>query len=290
MRVAGFSDAALSPSFTAGVFLGYHSEIAHELARVFEAGEIAEFRDFCHSGDFLKTAKTHQCADVGFAFPGWEDVFHVLLDSSDSLNPCINGQNVFLQYQLLCEMRHSSSSQVVHVALSPVGFAVIAKPISKHKHAELLFGSRESLGSIRASAAQIPHRLVPCFRDMNSSEFSGTMKPGESTGITLVRFDAVTGFGRDFGWAYDDAMVSELEEASCENKTGRSCFVDNGDFVLLDTELFADSEKAAFGGEIGSAPFAVGLRIRTIAQGGGNNDGVLVDIEYELEFGIHGVF
>ena len=70
----------------------------------------------------------------------------------------------------------------------------------------------------------------------------------------------------------------------------RACFINNGNFALFDGELLTDFEKAAFGGGIGVAPPAVGLRCRTIAQGGGNNDRVFVDVESEPEFGIHGVF
>ncbi|MEM9283182.1 MAG: hypothetical protein AAGA96_15270 [Verrucomicrobiota bacterium] len=77
-------------------------------------------------------------------------------------------------------------------------------------------------------------------------------------------------------------MVAKLKEATGQNKPGRACLIDDRDFILLDTELLADFEKASLCREIGSAPLAVGLRVTSVGQGSGDENRVFVDVECEV--------
>ncbi len=69
MPIAGFGYPSLPSLLPTGGFLGHHSEIPHQLPRMFEAGKITQFRDHRHRRHFLKTAKGHQGTNVGLSFP-----------------------------------------------------------------------------------------------------------------------------------------------------------------------------------------------------------------------------
>ena len=108
------------------------------------------------------------------------------------------------------------------------------------------------------------------------------MKSSQFTRVALVCLDPVSGFGRDLRGRHDDAVVTELKHAAGENEPGGPGFVDDRDSRLFDAELLADLEEAALDRKVGSTPLAVGLRFRSVGEGGGDNDGVFVDVESEI--------
>lgn len=214
----------------------------------------------------------------------------MLLDAGDPFDPRIHGQDVFFENQLLDGMGHPGAAQVVHVSLGPVGLSVVSKAVAKHEHAELLLGSRQGLGGVGPGAAQIADGFVTSLGNVDGGEFAGPMKPGQFPGVALVGFDPFTGLFGNLSGPHDDAMIAELKETPGQDETGGTGLVDDGDLIFGHAELFPDLEQASFGGKVRPAPLAIVLGSGAVVQGGGDNDGVFVDVEPDMEFDFHGVF
>ena len=68
------------------------------------------------------------------------------------------------------------------------------------------------------------------FRDVDSSEVSGPMRPGQLLGVPPVGLDLVAGPSRDLGGSHHDAVVAELDQAAHQDEAARARFVAEVEF------------------------------------------------------------
>jgi hypothetical protein len=76
------------------------------------------------------------------------------------------------------------------VGLGPVGLPPVAVAVSKEEHAELLLGPGERLRGVGARAAQVAHRLICSFGDVDRGQFTRPVKAGEFAGVAPIGFDS----------------------------------------------------------------------------------------------------
>lgn len=176
------------------------------------------------------------------------------------------------------------------MGLGPVGLAGVGDAVAEQEHAELLLGAGEGFGGVGAGAAQIADRLVLGLWDVDGLKFAGAQEPGEFAGVALVGlFDPLTILAGHLGGRHHDAVVAELEESAGEDKPGGTGLIGDADLVFLDAEFLAEFDQSALGAEGGAAPLAVVLGRRAVSASGGDDDGVFVDVESDMEFDFHGV-
>ena len=72
VAVATAGDGTEALALAAGIFRGHQAQVGHELARVLEAMDVAQFADGDHRGDQLKATEGHECLDGGFEAPGFQ--------------------------------------------------------------------------------------------------------------------------------------------------------------------------------------------------------------------------
>jgi len=101
MAVAAFGDGALPPFGAAAVFAGDEAEVAHELARVLEAAEVAQLGGGDHAAYDLKPFECHEGGDLAFSLPGLKEFLHVVFEAIDAVVGGVNGEDVFFEDDFL---------------------------------------------------------------------------------------------------------------------------------------------------------------------------------------------
>ena len=103
----------------------------------------------------------------------------------------------------------------------PGSFAFVSVSVAKHECLEALLVAFEIAGGVTAKAAEVANGLIGFMRNVNGSEFSGTMESSEfclpqqvaadtcyAFGIAFVRFNLIAGLLRDERWGDDFTIVS----------------------------------------------------------------------------------
>ena len=184
----------------------------------------------------------------------------------------------------------AGAAQVVHVRLGPAGLAGVGHAVAQQEHAQLLLGARQRLHRVGARPAEVAHRLVGGLGHVDALQLARAVEAGDLARVDPVGLHPLAGLLRDLGGRGDQAAVAQLLQPPREREAGRPRLVGHGDLLLGDAELLAQAQKPPLGGEVRAAPRPAGLGRGPVRLGDGDGDGIFVDVEPDVEFGIHGVF
>lgn len=289
VAVAAAGNGAQTLMGAAGGLGGDQAEVGHELARVLEAVDVAQFTDGDHGGDELEAAEGHEGLDGGFEAPGIQEQKHGSLDPLDAGMIGSDALKVFFEDGLHGRVRQDQFAQVTHMGLAPVSLTVVAVAVAQEEGLEAMAAAAQVIDGIGASAAEIADGFIGGLGDVDAGEFACTQESGDGAGIALIGFERRARLFGDQAGSDDEAGDFELGEATGDAKAAGAGFV--GDVELSARVSFADAGQSLFDGMevIGDgaedADFALGPRF-----GDGDGDGVFVDIETEIECNrFHGV-
>src|SRR5262245_56840666 len=99
--VAGFGDGTLATALATGVLTGGETQIAHQLSRVVEPGEVAEFSDEGDGHRELDAAQSLQRLDDGRQAPGLDLVLELGLKALEAFVVFGHGPDILLEDNLL---------------------------------------------------------------------------------------------------------------------------------------------------------------------------------------------
>ena len=275
-RVAHFGDAALNSVLAGGVFAGDQAKIAHELAWVGEAVEIAEFGDEGGGVEEGHAAQGHQGFDDGLPTPAGDDTRDLGVVTGETISGFGDDVEHFLEEELLFGEREFDRSQITEMLGRPGGGAGIAEVVAQEKHFKLLPGAMALLVNLEAGANEVANSFVLRIGDVNGGQFAGAIKAGQLVGIAAVGFDAITGFTRDLRRGDDDAVIAVGAQEAAQG-------IAVGPGLVTEAELKVGMGGLQFFGEtqdviVGAADNAVTADFDGITGGETDGDGIGVDI------------
>jgi len=109
--VAGLGDAALVASGAAGVLGGDQPDEGGELARVVEAGDVAELGDDRECNEPLDAAQGLDGVDDRLEAPGRGEFNKLVLEASQALDLLVDGMERFLEDDLLGGCRQTTRAR-----------------------------------------------------------------------------------------------------------------------------------------------------------------------------------
>src|SRR5437867_2625604 len=107
MRIAGLRDAAASDTRPTGIFRGYEPEIRHELARMTDAREVAEFRDEGDRRDEGHPAQRLPRGDDRRPAPRRRELTPLLREPGDTRLGFVDRVSIFLERDVLRRIRET---------------------------------------------------------------------------------------------------------------------------------------------------------------------------------------
>jgi hypothetical protein len=195
-RVAGFGDGALATAFATGVLTGGESQIAHELSRVLEACQVAEFSDEGDGHRELDAAHGLESLDDGIQAPGLDLVLEFGLEALEAFVVFGNAPDILLEDHLLSRSRTDHLTEPTQMRRPPGGTAFITDILTQQKGLQTALGGLEIPDGILAGAGQVADGLVLDLGDVDRREIPGAHQPSEPHGITSVSLDTVAWFLR----------------------------------------------------------------------------------------------
>ena len=245
MAVAALGDAALAAFAPAAVFTGHQTEEGHELARVLEAAQIAQFADESHGGDFLEALAGHERLHHRFPFPVSEQLLHFVGEAVPAARwrsrwpGCIPPAR--------SSGRHRAGRGRAGTACGRESSGSCRSNESRCASRKAL---RRCLARARSSVASVRARHTSRTA---SSRAGGTrtsvMSPLRKSlamllGIALIRLDPLVGLRSVFEGDMTTQCHAELAQAPGEDEAGGSGFIADMEFVELDAELLGPGPAA----------------------------------------------
>jgi len=289
MGIAATGDAAQALVRAAGGLCGNQAKIGHELARMSKAVDVAQFANGDHGGDQLEAAEGHESLHRGFESPGFQESEHGAFNALDSSMSGINALKVFFQDGFHCRMGKDQFTQIAHVGLAPIGFALITETVAQEKTFEPMTATAMIIDRIGASATKVTNGFVRRFGDVDGGQFTGAQQAGQAAGIPFISFEGRARLFGDEGRSGDQAGNFELLETAGDAKAAGAGFI--GDLEDGAWMSFADAVESFLQSlqVVGDGAEDANLAVAT-GFGDSDDDGVFMDIETDIECNVfHGV-
>ena len=160
MRVAGLGDRPLTPPLPAAVFTGRKAQVAHELAGIVKAAEIAQFRDQGDGHGELHAAQGLDGFDHRQPPPGLDLGLEFRFQPLPALGVLGHRPHVLLEDNLLGGGRTDHLSQPAQMRRSPGGAPLIANVLAQQEGLEPHLGRLAIFEGIFPRPHHIPDRFV----------------------------------------------------------------------------------------------------------------------------------
>jgi hypothetical protein len=227
--VARFGDRTLVSSFSGTVFTRGDADETHQLAGMFEAGEVADFTDPGDGVEESDPAQTHERLDQGKTAPRLDLLFD---DPSQSLHPLggvLRRIEPFLEGDLLAWEVKLLPAEIIQMLRGPGGFAGVTTALTQEESLDALAAATEIFHGTEAGADQITDGFIGLLGNVDEGQFTGAQESGQGQGVATIGLDAVA---RPLGQErLGNDLAGDLEavEMARQPETGRTRLIDIAD-------------------------------------------------------------
>jgi hypothetical protein len=188
------------------MFGRHQSEISHQLARIGEAREVAQFGDQGRRIDQRHAAHRLQRCDHRRQGPVRQQRRDLRGQPIAPRRGRVDRLDVILEHEMVGRLLKAQTGEPPAMQLGPGGTPVMPA-LTQQKPRELLAGTTQRMHRIQALSHQITHRLVSGVRDPHRRQLARPMQPRQARRIAPIGLDPVAGPLRDQRRGNDDALM-----------------------------------------------------------------------------------
>jgi hypothetical protein len=175
VRIAGLRDRATAHARPAGVLRRHHSQVRHELARVPEAPQVAEFGDQRHRGDERHAAQRLERRHDRCPTPDGRQRSQLLGQALESPLGLVDRVAIFLQRDVLRGARKTEIREPATIGLGPAVRSGLATPLPQEEGLHPVLRLDAHGHRVLRRADEITHRLVAVIGSIDRPQLTRAM-------------------------------------------------------------------------------------------------------------------